>query len=271
VISVGFCLGTFGTTYRALRERAVLLDALGFDSVWVWDHYMSWNDPREPVLEGWATLAALAEATRRVRLGPLVANNTNRHPGRLAKVAATLHELSGGRCELGIGSGGYADEHQRFGIDQGSAALRRERLAEALQIIPALWRGEPVTFEGQHYRLRDALCTPRQDPPPHLIVGASSPASARLAGRRADGLNLQWRDRERFPALLAALDAGLAERGRGRAGFDLSLHPLWPEVARDPAGLLGQWEQMGFTRAIIYAAPDVSLSAFEGLARLLVR
>jgi alkanesulfonate monooxygenase SsuD/methylene tetrahydromethanopterin reductase-like flavin-dependent oxidoreductase (luciferase family) len=268
MIAVGFCLGTFGTTYRALREKAALIDALGFDSVWVWDHYVSWDDPREPVLEGWTTLAALAEATQRVRLGPLVANNTNRHPGRLAKVAATLHELSGGRCELGIGAGGYAGEHERFGIEQGSAAERRERLAEALEIIPALWGGEPVTFEGRHYQLKDAVCAPRQEPPPRLVVAAKSPRTARLAGLHADGLNLlQWRDRAKFSAVLEALDAGLAERGRDRGGFDLSLHPGLSDMAHDPVGVLGQWEAMGFTRALIYAAPDVPLATFEKLAQ----
>ena len=268
MIAVGICLGTFGTSYAALREKAARIDALGLDSVWVWDHYVSWNDPREPVLEGWSTLAALAEVTERVHLGTLVSNNTNRHPGRLAKIAATLHEISGGRCELGIGAGGYAGEQERFGIDQGSPTERRERLAEALQIIPALWAGEPVHFSGQHYQLRDAVCAPRLDPPPRLIVGASGPRTARLAGQYADGLNLQWRDRDKFPALFAALDAGLAERGRDRARIDLSLHPLWPDMAHDPLGLLQQWEALGFTRAIIYAAPNVPLATFEALARL---
>src|SRR5919199_527694 len=110
MITVGFCLATFGTPYVQVREAAQHLDDLGFDSVWVWDHYVSWNDPRESVLECWTTLAGLAEATSRIHLGPLVANNTNRHPGRLAKVAATLNELSGGRCEVGIGAGGLAFE-----------------------------------------------------------------------------------------------------------------------------------------------------------------
>src|SRR5215212_6865171 len=125
MIPIGVVLAPFGAGYTELREAAQQLDQLGFDSVWVWDHYMSWNDPRESVLECWTTLAGLAEATRRIRLGPLVANNTNRHPGRLAKVAATLHELSGGRLELGIGAGGRAVEQSLFGIDQGDRAARR--------------------------------------------------------------------------------------------------------------------------------------------------
>src|SRR5215208_2789794 len=185
---------------RVLEEAGLIttrkLDQLGFDSVWVWDHYMSWNDPRESVLECWTTLAGLAEATRHIRLGPLVANNTNRHPGRLAKVAATLHELSGGRLELGIGAGGRAVEQSLFGIDQGDRAERTARLAEALQIIPALWTGEPVTFQGRYYQLNDAIAAPRQHPRPRIIVGGRSVTMARLAGQYADGLNLQWSFRE---------------------------------------------------------------------------
>ncbi|MDZ4722142.1 MAG: LLM class flavin-dependent oxidoreductase, partial [Roseiflexaceae bacterium] len=95
MIPLGLCLGTFGTTYNELRTAAQLLDRLGFDSVWVWDHYVSWNSPREAVLDGLTTLAGLAEATTRIKLGPLVANNTNRHPARLAKIGATLQEISG--------------------------------------------------------------------------------------------------------------------------------------------------------------------------------
>ncbi|NOK57588.1 MAG: hypothetical protein GFH27_549303n147 [Chloroflexi bacterium AL-W] len=267
--TVGFCLGTFGSNYTQLREAAQQLDVLGFDSVWVWDHYVSWNDPYEPVLEGWTTLAALAEATTHLTLGTLVANITNRHPGRLAKVAATLHEISGGRCELGLGAGGLAYEQAQFGIDQGSPRERVECVSEALQIIPALWSGEPVTFEGQHYQLTEAISSPRQAPPPHLIVGASGPRMVRLAGRYADGLNLHWRDRQRFSQLFEALDAGLAERGRSREGFDLSVHPMWPDFISDSKALLEQWQQLGFTRALVYVGAPFPLNDFEKLAQQL--
>jgi alkanesulfonate monooxygenase SsuD/methylene tetrahydromethanopterin reductase-like flavin-dependent oxidoreductase (luciferase family) len=266
MIPLGFCLVSFGTTYAAMREAAQHLDQLGFDSLWVWDHYVSWNDPREPVLECWATLAALAEATQRIRLGPLVANNTNHHPGRLAKVAATLHEIAGGRSELGLGAGGLAFEQEMFGIAQGSAAERVARFEEAVQIIPALWCGEPVTFHGHAHHLDNAICAPAPQPPPRLIVGASGPRMVRLAGRYADGVNLQWRYRERFPNLLAALDAGLQARGRNRSGFDLSIHAAWDDLAADPPGMLARWQQIGFTRAIVYVKAPFPLAAFADLA-----
>jgi alkanesulfonate monooxygenase SsuD/methylene tetrahydromethanopterin reductase-like flavin-dependent oxidoreductase (luciferase family) len=217
------------------------------------------------VLEAWTTLAGLAEVTGRVRIGPMVANNLNRHPGRLAKVAATLHELSGGRCDLGIGSGG--EEQESFGIAVGNAAERVARLAEALQIIPALWRGEPVTFQGQYYQLANAIAAPAQNPPPRLIVAAGRPDTAQLAGRYGDGVNFTWNDRAKLPALFAALDAGLAERGRTRASFDCSLHVRWNNLEPDPSTALVDWERMGFTRVIIYVLAPFPLSEIEALAR----
>jgi alkanesulfonate monooxygenase SsuD/methylene tetrahydromethanopterin reductase-like flavin-dependent oxidoreductase (luciferase family) len=267
MIPVGFCLGTFGTSYAALREAAIVVDQLGFDSVWVWDHYVSWNDPRQPVLDGWTVLSSLAEVTQQVRLGPLVANNTNRHPGRLAKMAATLHEISNGRLDLGLGAGGLAFEQVAFGIDQGSDRERFAKLKEAIQIIPALWRGEAVSFAGEHYQLNAAISSPAANPPPRLILGALGPGICKLAGRYADGLNLQWHSRERYPELLDALDAGLAASGRTRAGFDLSIHPHWPDLFANPLQRLADWQALGFQRAIVYVSPPFPLHAFEQLAR----
>ncbi|MGH2520921.1 MAG: LLM class flavin-dependent oxidoreductase [Anaerolineales bacterium] len=269
MIAIGFVLATFGARYPQLREAAQHIDALGFASLQVWDHYVSWNNQRETVLEAWTTLAGLAEVTRRVRIGPMVANNVNRHPGRLAKVAATLHELSGGRCDLGIGSGG--EEQESFGIVVGGAAERVARLAEALQIIPALWTGEPVTFHGQYYRLNNAIAAPAQNPPPRLIVGATLPGTAQLAGRYGDGVNITWNVRDRFPGLFAALEAGLVERERAHNGFDRSLHVRWSNLGPDPPEMLAEWEGMGFTRVVVYVEAPFPLAEIEALARSLDR
>ena len=269
MVPLGICLTTIGARYAELREAARYLDALGYASVHVWDHYVSRRDPREPVLECWATLAGIAEATTRIRLGPLVANNTNRHPGRLAKVAATLNELAGGRLELGIGAGGLAFEQAPFGIAQGGRAERAARLEEALQIIAALWLGQPVAFHGRYYQLDGAICAPAAVPRPPILVGARSPELAALAGRYADGLNLQWHDRAKFGPALAALDAALAERGRDRAGFDLSLLAYWDDLLRDPPGMLAQWRALGFGRVMLAVSAPFPLAEFEDVARRL--
>jgi alkanesulfonate monooxygenase SsuD/methylene tetrahydromethanopterin reductase-like flavin-dependent oxidoreductase (luciferase family) len=218
------------------------------------------------VLEAWTTLAGLAEVTRQVRIGPMVANNLNRHPGRLAKVAATLHEISGGRCDLALGSGSGGPEQESFGIHVGNAKERLDRLEEALQIIPALWKGRQVIFHGTYYELNDAVAMPAQDPPPRLIVGASLPRTARLAGRLADGVNFTWYYRERIPGLFAALDEGLQEGGRGREGFDRSLHVRWMDLGDEPRQALEAWEAMGFTRVIIYVSPPFPLGEMKSLA-----
>jgi alkanesulfonate monooxygenase SsuD/methylene tetrahydromethanopterin reductase-like flavin-dependent oxidoreductase (luciferase family) len=271
MLPVGLCLSTFGSSYAMMREAAQLIDDLGFDSLWVWDHYVSWNSAGEGVLDGLTTLAGLAEATRRARIGPLVANNTNRHPARLAKIAATLQDLSGGRFELGLGAGGLAFEQAPFGIDQGEDRERFGRLREAVQLIPALWSGEPVDFAGSYYQLSGAICAPAPVPRPRLILGALGPGIARLAGRYADGLNLHWNNRRRFPELIAAMDAGLQAAGRDRASFDLSLHPGLADLTHEPQAALAEWEQMGFQRVIAYVNPPFPLKAIEKLAEELAR
>ncbi len=267
MIPLGICFSSFGRSYAELRAAARTAETLGYDSIWLWDHYVSWNDPSEAVLECWTTLSALAEATSTIRLGPLVANNTNRHPGRLAKVAATLHLLSGERLELGIGAGGLGAEQTPFGIDQGDAATRAARLEEALQIIPALWTGEPVTFAGQHYQLSGAIVAPGLANPPRIIVGGRSAALARRAGRYADGLNLQWRFRDTFPAIFTALDEGLTAAGRPRAGFDLSIHGDWADLGPDPSATLAAWADLGFTRAILMAPKPLTTDALATTAQ----
>ena len=218
-------------------------------------------------MEAWTTLAALAEVTRRVRLGPMVANNLNRHPGRLAKVAATLHEVSDGSCDLASGSGSGGPEQEWFGIRVGNVAERIERFTEALQIIPALWLGEPVTFHGKYYELNDAIAAPRQNPP-RLISAASLPQTAHLAGRFADAVNFTWFHHERLPVLFPALDEGLKESGRTRVGFDISLHVCWHNLQPDPELALQAGKKMGFTRVIIYIEEPFPTKEMTGPANL---
>jgi alkanesulfonate monooxygenase SsuD/methylene tetrahydromethanopterin reductase-like flavin-dependent oxidoreductase (luciferase family) len=268
VIPLGFCLGTFGVGYPDLRDAARSVDDLGFDSVWVWDHHVSWNRPDEPVLEGLTVLGGLAEATHQVRLGTLVANVLNRTPARLAKIASTLQEVSGGRFELGIGAGGLDHEQRPFGVEQGDGRARYARLAEAVAVIPQLWTGRPVTFHGRFVTLDAAVLAPVVERP-RLILGSGGPSIARLAGRRADGLNLHWHVRDRYPALFAALDEGLAVSGRTRAGFDLSVHASIVDLDPDPAAAVAAWEDLGFTRVIAYAPPPWSEAVLAGIARAL--
>lgn len=198
-----------------------------------------------------------------------MANNLNRHPGRLAKIAATLQEIAQGRFELGIGGGGWKPEQEAFGIDQGTLDERTERVAEAVRVIRSLWSGEPVTFHGRYYRLTDAMIAPPPQPPSPIIVGARGARLCRIAGRFADGLNVQWRDRTRLDEQIAALDAGLAEAERTRAGFDLSVHADWRDLSPDPVAALEQWQALGFRRVIVYVAAPFPVDDFRRLAQTL--
>jgi alkanesulfonate monooxygenase SsuD/methylene tetrahydromethanopterin reductase-like flavin-dependent oxidoreductase (luciferase family) len=166
------------TGWPELREAALHAETCGFDDLWIDDHLLSdegaWRDPK---LEGWSTLAAVAAVTTRPRLGLMVAANTFRNPGLTAKLATTLDHLSDGRAILGIGAGWFAREHEAFGLDFGTGfGERLDRLAEAVPLIRRLLDGERVTHAGRFYRFDDAICAPRPIQP-HLpiLIGGSGP------------------------------------------------------------------------------------------------
>lgn len=251
MLQLGFGLSSFGSSYTHFRDAAQQLEALGFDSLWTWDHYVSLGPKEEAVLEGLSTLAAVAEATKRIKLGILVANNNNRHPARLAKIAATLQEISQGRFELGIGAGGFEGEQLPFGLEVAPAKERVDRLAEALPIIKGLWTGQPFSFTGDYYQLNEAICVPAPQPAPPLIVGVTGPRMARIAARYADGANLQWRHADKLPATLETLKTELNAQGRELSSFDLSLVVGWNDIAQDPQARVAEWQALGFTRAFV--------------------
>src|SRR6185369_2731900 len=151
-------------------------DAWGYDSVWAFDHfYPIFVDPEGPCLEGLTTLAALAQATTRARVGHLVLGNTYRHPAITAKAACTLDHISGGRFNLGIGAGWFALEHQTLGIDFKTVGGRLEALEEALRIIKGMFTQDQTTVHGRHYDVTDALCLPKpvQKPHPPIMIGGT--------------------------------------------------------------------------------------------------
>ena len=164
-----------------MRAAALAVEEAGFDGLWTWDHL---RDPEAEadsdagVPEAMTVLAALAEATRRIALGPLVLNVSNRHPGLLAQMAATLQQISGGRLLVGLGAGGhrnlpYAAEQQMLGLDVESDAVRAQRVAEAADVMRRLWRGDGTSLQGAHYRLERPSGYLRVDPAPPIVVGDS--------------------------------------------------------------------------------------------------
>ena len=141
--------------FPAIARQAEEAEGAGFDTLLVMDHFYQLpmlGAAEEPMLECYSLLSALAGRTSRVRLSALVTGNTYRNPAVLAKTVTTLDVVSGGRAQLGIGSGWFQLEHDAFGIEFGTFTDRFEKLEEALQIVVPMLRGERVTFSGAHYR-----------------------------------------------------------------------------------------------------------------------
>ena len=223
-MQVDLLLMPFGATYPLLRDAAVAAEEAGFDGVWTWDHLRVAHGPGEGVPEALIALAGIAQATRRIAIGPLVLNVANRHPGLLANMAATLQQIAGGRLLLGLGAGGgaatpYAREQTALGLPVPDDAERARRVAEAAQLLKLLWAGGAPSFAGRYYTLDHAAGFLRAEPPPPIIVGAFGRRMARIAGRYADGLNTQ--------ALHPDLRAMIATAREARAA-----------VGRDPATLM---------------------------------
>src|SRR5207245_7286007 len=141
-------------------------------AVWGCDHL---RVGAERGVAGWTGRTYLAAAVPRFRYGHLVLSQSFRNRALLAKMAASLQELTGGRFILGIGAGWHEEEYRAYGYDFPSDAVRVEQLEEALQIIKAMWTEEKATFEGKHYRVIEARCAPRPDPMPTIMVGAFKP------------------------------------------------------------------------------------------------
>lgn len=193
------------------------VDTLGFDSAWVFDHFLPiFSDPTGPCLEGWTSLSALAMVTRHVRLGVLVTGNTYRHPAVLAKMATTLDIISQGRLILGLGAGWFALEHSTYGLPFPGVRERLRRLDEALTVISRLWTEQRVTFAGHYYQLTDALLNPRsvQRPRPPILVGASGEKVALdIVARHADIWN-SFGSPEVFRQKIAVLTGHCRKVGR---------------------------------------------------------
>src|SRR3954466_3576597 len=150
------------TSWQQFRDTAALAERSGWDSLWTWDHLMAIFGPWEqPIFEGWMALAAVAQATTKLRLGLMVGANTFRNPGLTAKLATTLDHVSDGRAILGIGGAWFEREHDAFGIDFGSGfGERLDRLDEAVGLIERLLAGERIDHDGRFYRMVDAHCEP---------------------------------------------------------------------------------------------------------------
>jgi F420-dependent oxidoreductase-like protein len=215
---------TYQDVLRVWRE-ADQIPALS--SAWVFDHFMPLGpDQTGPIFEGWTLLAALAAQTQRLRMGVMVTGNTYRHPAVLAKMAATVDVVSGGRLDFGLGAGWFEAEHTAYGIPFYPPGERIRRLGEACEVISLMWTETAPDFDGQYYQLKQAYCEPKpiQTPhPPFVIGGSGERRTLRVVARYADIWNFGGGDVDEFRHKSRVLDDHCAAIGRDPAGVERSV------------------------------------------------
>ena len=187
----GVFLPQLRMSFATIEAKARSAEELGYHSVWLMDHLAAPAAPEHDTLEGWTLAAALAARTSTVRLGHLVTANPFRHPALLAKMAATVDVVSGGRLELGLGWGSLEDELLTFGIGVAPPPMRAAQLGEAVEVIELMFTGEPFDYAGKHFRLKGALGRPRPlaGRVPVHIGGAGRRLTMPLVARHADWWN----------------------------------------------------------------------------------
>ena len=188
-LRLGVSLWPQGATWDEVRDASLAVDRLGYESLWSYDHFVALGSDRTvPVLDGWTVLAALGALTSHARLGILVTGVTHRHPAILAKMAATLDHVSGGRAILGLGAAWNEQEHWAYGIPFGPVGERLTLLDEACTVIRSLFEDEVTNFEGKHCAVHDAVLWPKPVQPrlPILIGGGGEKKTLRIVARHAD-------------------------------------------------------------------------------------
>jgi F420-dependent oxidoreductase-like protein len=235
------------TSYASMRTVAARAEALGFDSVWLCDHFLTLAPGRYardagiaagdggddggsslPLLECWTALSALARDTRRLRLGTSVLCHSYRLPSVLAKMAATLDVISEGRLDLGLGAGWFEQEYRAYGIPFPRIGERIAQLDEGVEIIRRMWTEDRPTFAGVHFAIDGATCDPPpvQRPHPPIWIGGEGDRVHRVAARAADGVNVRWWSPERIAARAGFLDDACRAAGRDPAALRRSVTAL---------------------------------------------
>jgi F420-dependent oxidoreductase-like protein len=250
-----------GASWTRARDVAAAADESGFDSVWVVDHVVGIPVETTPILEAWTELSAVAALTRRVRLGQLVLCVSYRPPALLAKMAATLDAVSGGRLILGLGAGWHQQEYAEYGYPYPPIGVRLAQLDEALTILRRLWTEERVTFAGRHFRVEDAVCEPKpvQARLPILVGGAGERVLLRLVARHADlwnNLGEHHADVARKRDVLAAHCRAVG-RDPGEIGVT---QQVLAAIATDRAEAARRTRELFATLGFLDRAPDLALT-----------
>lgn len=266
----GIFTGMGGTTWDAALGLWRHIEATGWDAAAVTDHFMP-NTPERTgdTMECWTTLAALSAMVPRLRVGTIVVGNTYRHPAVVAKMAAQVDLISGGRLICGMGAAWQENEHQAYGIPFYTVSERLARLDEACQVLKALWTQPKSSFKGRYYQLDDAPLSPKpvQRPYPELMIGGGGEkVTLRITARHADHWNV-WGGPERLRAKGAILDQHCAAAGRDpksivrSANMVLVMSDDRAEVEKARGALI---KRMGMEDAV---ATDTMLAGSPGAIR----
>ena len=272
----GFKTAPQNTSWDAMLEVWRAADDIGvFESGWVSDHFypMHTGDLSGPRLEGWITLTALAQATRRLRLGTLVTGIHYRHPAVLANMAATLDVVSGGRLELGIGAGWNEQESGAYGIGLGTPGQRSDRFEEACEVLTGLLSPQETTsFRGSYYALTDARCNPKPVQRPHLpiwIGGNGEKRTLRTAARFAQYWSFDGESTEQFIRARDVLRQHCADVGRDTAEIRLCSQVRFAGDPAETAAAAAAFGAAGVDFAIVSLRRPYTPAVLEPLASAL--
>lgn len=239
-VRFGVTLPQIKRTWQEARDAAVEFDRLGYDSLWVCDHLYGVPVPHLPILEGWTQLAAIAAITHQAKLGTLVTPPFFRNPAVLAKQIATIEQIAPGRTIAGLGAGWFKPEFEQTGCDFPDTRDRLTALEEMIEVMKRMWTEEKATFEGRFYSVNEALCEPKPEKTPEILVGGGGEkVTMAIAARHAD----TWNNMAVFQAELAqkveALDKRCEEAGRDPASIEKSQQCVVVIGEDDAAGRAG--------------------------------
>ncbi|HVM97438.1 MAG TPA: LLM class F420-dependent oxidoreductase [Candidatus Acidoferrales bacterium] len=260
-----------------LCELAQAAEQLGFDSLWLYDHFYHFPVySNVNVLEAWTLMSVLAGATRHIRLGTMVLCHGYRPPALLAKMAATLDVLSGGRLEFGYGAGWHAEEFEGYGYDFPPVATRIRQMEEGLTLIKRMWIDDCANFDGRFYRLRDAVCDPKplQKPHPPITIGGGGEKSLlRAVARHADFWNYFPVSLPEYEHKSRVLDDHCRALGRDPKSLQRSLvcptvTAEWEKEVRDQLeGAKERGEMWAQTGQCVQGTPDIVVPRYRDYIR----
>jgi len=261
----------FLDVWRAADEIEV------FESAWTMDHFYPLTPPLDGThLESWTMLAALAQATKRLRLGCMVNGMHYRHPAVTANAAVTVDHISGGRFALGLGAGWFEPESKAYGIPLGTLKERHDRFDEGVEVIVSLLSNEHTNFRGRYYTLTDARCEPKplQRPLPIVIGGKGPKRTLRTVARFAHHWDMTMPETpDNWKRLSRVLDEHCRAVGREPAGIRRSIHLMWPADAdcRALADQARSFGEAGVDLVIFSMRGPYEARLLEPLARALTR